>query len=97
MREWRFSFTILDLGTSAGEWSASRPGRCIPEERALGKHSTGGWVGPRVGLNAVEKRKISCPCWDLNPGRPALFYLASSLESQLLRLTECEFEECYVP
>jgi hypothetical protein len=25
---------------------------------APGTHWIGGWVGPRVGLNAVEKRKI---------------------------------------
>jgi hypothetical protein len=29
-----------------------------PGENAAGAHSTGGWVDPRVGLNAVEKRKI---------------------------------------
>jgi hypothetical protein len=29
-----------------------------------------GWA-PRAGLSAVEKRKLSCPCRDLNPGSPA--------------------------
>jgi hypothetical protein len=30
-------------------------------------------VGLRAGLDAVAKRKKShqCPCWELNPGRPA--------------------------
>jgi len=37
-----------------GEWSASRPGRFTPEERASGTHWIGGWVGP---------------CQDSNPGR----------------------------
>jgi hypothetical protein len=29
-----------------------------PGERALGTHSIGGWVGPRVGADAVGKRRI---------------------------------------
>jgi hypothetical protein len=31
-----------------------------------------GWVGPRAGVNAVEKRKISCPYREPNPGSAAL-------------------------
>jgi hypothetical protein len=31
---------LLDLGTVGGEWSASRPGRFIPRERAPGTHCT---------------------------------------------------------
>jgi len=33
----------------------------LPPGRALGTHWIGGWVGPRAGLNAVEKRKIPSP------------------------------------
>jgi hypothetical protein len=40
------------------EWSASRPGRNIPGETARVTHWIGGWVGLRVGLDAMEKRKI---------------------------------------
>jgi hypothetical protein len=36
-----------------------------------GTHWIGGWVGPRVGLDAVEKRKI-LRCRESNPGYPAL-------------------------
>jgi hypothetical protein len=50
-----------------GEWSASRPGRFTPRERALVTYWIGGWVGPKVGLNAVVKRKITSPRRDLNP------------------------------
>jgi hypothetical protein len=40
-----------------GEWSAARPGRTLPRERP-DTHFTGGWVGPRTGLDG---RKISSP------------------------------------
>jgi hypothetical protein len=45
-----YSFTISAL--DGGEWSASRPGRAFtPRERTRGTHCTGGWVGPRAGLD----------------------------------------------
>jgi hypothetical protein len=36
-----------------------------------GTHCTGGWVGPRAGLNAGARRKILCSCRGSNPDRPA--------------------------
>jgi hypothetical protein len=47
---------ILNFGTRprVGVWSAVRPGRFIPWERAPGTHWIGGWVGPRAGLDGVE-------------------------------------------
>jgi hypothetical protein len=48
---------ILSLLTSAldgGDWLLSRPGNFTPRERAIGTHRIGGWVGPRVGLDAAE-------------------------------------------
>jgi hypothetical protein len=44
-----------------GEWSASRSGRLTARERAAGTHYTGGSVGPRAGLDAVEKRFTLVP------------------------------------
>jgi hypothetical protein len=41
------------------EWSASRHGRFTPRERAPGTQWIGGWVGPRTGLNNMDKRKYS--------------------------------------
>jgi hypothetical protein len=41
-----------------GEWTASRPGRFTPGERAPGAHCIGGWVNPRAGVDDVEKRKF---------------------------------------
>jgi hypothetical protein len=56
-----------------GEWSASRPGRFTLGEGAPGTHWIGDWVGPRAGLDDVEKRKfLSFPGLELRPlGRPA--------------------------
>jgi hypothetical protein len=41
-----------------GERSASRPGRFNPRETASDTHWIRGWVGPRAGLDDMEKRKI---------------------------------------
>jgi hypothetical protein len=70
MGEWMYCSTILTMALGGGEWSASQPCRFIPGERAPGNHYVGGWVVPRAGLDAVEKRKI-LHCRESNPGRPA--------------------------
>jgi hypothetical protein len=50
------------------EWSASRPSRFTPGESAPGAHWIGGWVGPRVSLDNVEKRKfLTLPGLELRP------------------------------
>jgi hypothetical protein len=46
--------------------------RFSPGERTPGTHCTGGWVGPRAGLDTEARAKILCPCRGSNPGR--LFY-----------------------
>jgi hypothetical protein len=40
---------------AGGEWSASRPGRYTPVERARCTHWIGGWVGPKSGRDDMEK------------------------------------------
>jgi hypothetical protein len=64
---------ILTSALAGGEWSASRPCRLTPGERVPGTHWIGGWVGPRAGLDDVEKRKFfTLPGLELRPlGRPA--------------------------
>jgi hypothetical protein len=64
---------FLTSALGRGEWSASRPGRFTLGEIALGTHWIGGWVGPRAGLDAVEKRKILYYRGS-NPARPARRY-----------------------
>jgi hypothetical protein len=58
-----------------GEWSASRPGRALPPEKGPpGTHCTGGWVGPRAGLDKEARGKIPLPLPGIelrSPGRPA--------------------------
>jgi hypothetical protein len=44
---------FLTSALDGGEWSGGRS----PEY-----HWIGGWVGSRAGLDAAEKREISCPC-----------------------------------
>jgi hypothetical protein len=59
------------------EWSASRPGRLNPGERAPGTHWIGGWVDPRADLRTslddLAKRKLlTLPGSELRPlSRPA--------------------------
>jgi hypothetical protein len=47
-----FLTSVLD----GDEWSASRSSNFTPGVRVPGTHCMGGWVGPRTGLDAVEKR-----------------------------------------
>jgi hypothetical protein len=78
--EFRYCPTILDLGTR----------RCVVSYMPLllyprDTHWIGGWVGPRAGLDTMEKRKNPCPCQESNPGCPACSLVAIPTElSQLL-------------
>jgi hypothetical protein len=67
-----YSFTTSAL--DGGEWLASRPGRALPPgERTPGTHCTGGWVGPRVGLETEVRGKSPLPLAGIeprSPGRP---------------------------
>jgi hypothetical protein len=58
---------FFDSALDGGEWSASRPGRYTPRERAPCTPWIGGWVGRRAVLDAVMKRKISSPRQKSNP------------------------------
>jgi hypothetical protein len=49
---------LLTSKLFGGEWSASRPGRSTPGERAPGTLLIGGWVDSRAGLDDVEKTEF---------------------------------------
>jgi hypothetical protein len=54
---------ILDLGTRWGRVVSFTPRpRFSPRERTPGTHCSGGWVGPRAGLDTEDRGKILCPC-----------------------------------
>jgi hypothetical protein len=53
-----YKSTFFISALAGGEWSASRPCRFTPEERAPVTHWIGGWVDPRASLDYVEKRKL---------------------------------------
>jgi hypothetical protein len=55
---------FLISGLDESEWSASRPGRFTPGKKP-GIRVIGNWMGPRDGLEAVEKRKML----GIKPGR----------------------------
>jgi hypothetical protein len=46
------------------------PAVLYPGEGTPGTHCTGGWVGPRAGLDAEARGKILCLCRGSNPGHP---------------------------
>jgi hypothetical protein len=57
---------FLTSAVDESKWSASRLDPFTLGERAGCTHWVGGWVGRRAGLDTVEKRKIICPCGELN-------------------------------
>jgi hypothetical protein len=59
-----FLNSVLD----GGEYSASRPSLFTPGETDTGTHWIGGWVGPRVGLEAVDKSLVLS---GIEPGPPS--------------------------
>jgi hypothetical protein len=61
----------LTLALDKCELSASHTCCFTPGKRPSGTHRTGGWVGPRASLEAVEKKKIPCPCQELSHSHPA--------------------------
>jgi hypothetical protein len=58
MRSGGIAPPFLTSALEGGEWSDSRPCRFNAGKSAPGTHWIGGWVGPRAGLDAMEKINI---------------------------------------
>ena len=66
----------MTAALEGGEWSAYAPAALYPRERP-GAHFTGGWVGPRAGLDG---RKISSPPgFDPGPSSPSSVAIPTEL------------------
>jgi hypothetical protein len=48
------------------------PAALWPWERTPDTHCTGGWVGPRAGLDTEDRGNILCLCWGSNLNRPVI-------------------------
>jgi hypothetical protein len=67
---WRvevYVFAFLTWAIDGGKWLASSSGRLSTEEIATCTYWSRGWVDFRVGMDAVEKSDIFCPCRKSNP------------------------------
>jgi hypothetical protein len=76
---------LLTAALVRDEWSALRPSRLTSGECVHGNHWIGGWMGPRTGLDDVERSKI------LN---------LSGLElsdPSVLRLVASHYTDCCIP
>jgi hypothetical protein len=75
----------MDSALDGGESSASHPGRFNSGEWVAGTKSIGDWVGHRVSLDDVEKRKI-LHCRDSSPACRYIDIFRQILFSELLLL-----------
>jgi hypothetical protein len=68
-----YTHVFLTSALTGGEWSAPRPGRFTPGERATGTHWIGVLVDPRASMDDIEKWKfLTLQGTELRPlGRPA--------------------------
>jgi hypothetical protein len=62
----------VEVVLDGNESSFSHPGHFTPWERAPSAQGIGCWVSPRASLDAMGKRKISCPCQESSSNSPVI-------------------------
>jgi hypothetical protein len=67
--ERKYSSSFSTSALDGGEWSASRPGRALASRKGPA-NCTGGWVGPRAGLDTEARGKILSPLPGIEPRLP---------------------------
>jgi hypothetical protein len=63
--------------------SVSQPGGFTLGARPSNTHGIGSWMGLSVGLDAVEKREMCCPCWEFNPNFSDILPLTVAIPTKL--------------
>jgi hypothetical protein len=71
-----YSSCSLAPAPDGGSGQRQAPAALYPRERTPRTHCTGGWMGPRAGLDTEGRGKILCLCWGSNLDRPVLQSLA---------------------
>jgi hypothetical protein len=67
MGERRYIYNFLMSVLDEDEWSASPYGRFKSRERIPLIFLIGVWMGPRIGMNALERRKRLTPTGNRSP------------------------------
>jgi hypothetical protein len=73
------SYSFLTSALDGGELSALRSGCALPLGKDPGTHCTGGWVGPRAGLDTEVRGKILCLYRGSSPDLPVVQSVVNTL------------------
>jgi hypothetical protein len=52
-------YGVVEIELYGGKWAASRAGEFTLGEGAPGTHWAGDWMGPRAGVDEVEKKMLA--------------------------------------
>jgi hypothetical protein len=83
---------FLISASVGGERPTSRPGQLTTGETAPSTHWIGGWVGPRTGLDDVERKK-SYPYWNSNSDPLVVNPLASRIITLIRPMAKSLFKD----
>jgi hypothetical protein len=79
--QWKFSSTILDLGTGQRQVISFTLPALYPREIAPTVRCIGSRVGPNAGLGAVAKRRSAYLCRESNRMRPTRRYINTAMSA----------------